>query len=472
MLTVGMSGATRDCQGNTRRDFLRAGALALGGLTLPHLLALRASAAASRMDYVRDKAVVLVFLGGGANHIETFNPNLNAPSPYCSVLGETPTSLPGVSFGSVFPQLARHAHRMAIVRSFTHSIVDHEKAIVHVLTGGTDPVGDRRQGFSIGSCYARLRGANHPRTGLPTYALVTAPETDKQYVTEKGRVQRGSWPGELGAAYAPFDPSGEGVSLANMQLNLPAERLTDRRALLQGLDNLKRQIDATGRMGSLDRFEQQAVDLLLGGASEAFDLSREDPKLLERYDTNMFRVGHVRGRPHLMRDASVGRQMLLARRLCEAGCGFVTVQNAGWDMHADGNNPGIADGMEMLGRPLDKALSAFLDDVEERGLSDKILLIITGDFGRTPKINYRGGRDHWSRLCTLAFAGGGLNMGQVIGQSDRNNGEPAGDAVSTPNLLATVMHYLFDVGQLRLDAGVPRELSRRIEQAAPIAPLF
>jgi uncharacterized protein (DUF1501 family) len=148
------------------------------------------------------------------------------------------------------------------------------------------------------------------------------------------------------------------------------------------------------------------------------------------------------------------------------------VQNAGWDMHADGNNPGIADGMEMLGRPLDKALSAFLEDIEQRGLSDKILLIITGDFGRTPKINGRGGRDHWSRLATLAFAGGGLNMGQVIGQSGRNNDEPAGDAVSTPNLLATVMHYLFDVGKMRLDPSVPRDLARRLETAPPIAPLF
>jgi hypothetical protein len=361
---------------------------------------------------------------------------------------------------------------MAIVRSFAHPVTDHEKAIVHVLTGGSDPVGDRREGFSMGACYARLRGANHPESGLPTYALVTAPETDKQYRTEKGRVQRGSWPGELGAACAPFDPSDEGASLANMSLRLPVERLSDRQALRRGLDRLRRQADASGTMESLDRFEQQAIDLLLGKAAEAFDLSREDPRLVERYETSMFRVGHLRGRPETMRAASVGRQMLLARRLCEAGCGFVTVQNAGWDMHADGNNPGIVDGMEMLGRPLDKALSAFLEDVEVRGLSETILLIITGDFGRTPKINQRGGRDHWSRLATLAFAGGGLNMGQVIGQAGRNNDEPAGDAVSTPNLLATVMHYLFDVGKLRLDPSVPRDLARRLETAAPIAPLF
>jgi hypothetical protein len=471
VLTLSAPAATRDCGGIPRRDFLRAGALALGGLTLPHLLRLRAAAAESGADYVRDKAVVLVFLGGGASHIETFNPNMDAPAPYCSAVGEVKTTLPGVAFGGVFPQLARHAQKMAVVRSFTHPVGDHEKAIVHVLTGGSDPVGDRRQGFSMGSCYARLRGANHPASGLPTYALVTAPETDNQYRTERGRIQRGSWPGELGAAYGPFDPSDE-AGMANMSLRLPVERLSDRQTLRRELDTLRRQADAGGVMESLDRFEQQAIELLLGKASEAFDLSQEDPRLVERYDTSMFRVGHVRGRPQLMRNATVGRQMLLARRLCEAGCGFVTVQNAGWDMHADGNNPGIGDGMEMLGRPLDKALSAFLEDVQERGLSEKILLIITGDFGRTPKINARGGRDHWSRLATLAFAGGGLNMGQVIGQAGRNNDEPSGDAVSTPNLLATVMHYLFDIGKVRLDPSVPRDLARRLETAAPIAPLF
>src|SRR6185437_11346428 len=122
--------------------------------------------------------------------------------------------------------------------------------------------------------------------------------------------------------------------------------------------------------------------------------------------------------------------MLLARRLIEVGAGFVTVQSAGWDMHADGNNPGIKDGMEMLGRPLDTALSAFLEDVEQRGLLDKVLVLVTGDFGRTPKINNRGGRDHWANLCTLALFGGGLNMGQVIGRSGRNNDVPATEPIA------------------------------------------
>src|SRR6185437_10502990 len=150
--------------------------------------------------------------------------------------------------------------------------------------------------------------------------------------------------------------------------------------------------------------------------------------------------------------------MLLARRLIEAGAGFVTVQSAGWDMHADGNNPGIKDGMEMLGRPLDKALSAFLEDIEQRGMLDKVLLVVTGDFGRTPKINKKGG--------------GGLNVGQVIGKSGRNNDVPATEPITPANLLSTLMHTLFDVGKLRVARGLPANLIRRIESTKPIEALF
>jgi len=163
--------------------------------------------------------------------------------------------------------------------------------------------------------------------------------------------------------------------------------------------------------------------------------------------------------------------MLMARRLVEAGCGFVTVQNSGWDMHADGNNPGIGPGMQMLGPPLDKALGAFLDDLDSRGLTEKVLLIITGDFGRTPTINARGGRDHYPKLCTLAFFGGGLARGQIIGQSSRKNDAPASDPIAPANLLSTVLHALFNVGQMRLDPAAPRELVR-LAEAAPIADLF
>jgi uncharacterized protein (DUF1501 family) len=466
MLTYFTDKPHRDCQGATRRDFLQAGSLGLGGLSLPWLLAHQALAA-GETGYVRDKAVVLLFLSGGASHIETFNPNMQSPAPYQSTTGDVATNVPGIQFGGTFPLLAQHADKMAVVRSFQHPIGGHVQAIVHLLTGGTDPLGQGLQGYSLGSMYSRLRGSNHPLTGMPTFALRNSEEVDNQYNNEKGRVEKGSRPGVLGPSYAPFIPGGQGPATENMVLNMPRNRLDDRRALLDSLDGLKRQAEADAGLDGADRYKQQAFDLILGSAADAFDLTKEDPQIVERYDTSRFRVGKK-----AFRDSQLGRHMLTARRLIEAGCGFVTVHSAGWDMHADGNNPGIHAGMEMLGRPVDRAVSAFLADLEERGLLDKVLLVITGDFGRTPKINSRGGRDHWANLCTLAFAGGGLNTGQTIGQSSRNNDEPLSEPVGTDQMLGTVMHTLFDIGQLRVTRGIPREILAKLENSPPIAGLF
>jgi hypothetical protein len=465
MLTL-VSGTVRDCSGLARRDFVRAGVLGLGGLTLPHLLAESASARAADKSYVRDRSIVLLFLGGGASHIETFNPNLDAPAPYCSVTGEVKTKIPGFTLGGTFPLLAEQADKLAVVRSFQHENSNHPKAIIHMLTGGTDPTGDGKVGQSIGSVYSRLRGANHEASGLPTYCLVTSPEIDDQYVRERERIAAGSHPGALGLAYAPFDPSGGSELLRNLNLTVPPKRLDDRKLLLSKLDNVKRSIDASGNLAGLDRFEERALDMIVRGAGEAFDITKEDARTLERYDTSNFRVGKK-----LFQPSSLGKQMLMARRLVEAGCGFVTVQNSGWDMHADGNNPGIGPGMEMLGPPVDKAVSAFLKDITARGLLDKVLLIITGDFGRTPTINARGGRDHYPGLSTLALAGGGLARGQIIGSATRKNDAPASEPITLTNLHSTVLHALFDIGQLRLQPSIPRELTR-LAESPPIPELF
>lgn len=465
MLTL-HTGSTRDCSGRSRRDFVQAGALGLASLALPQLLAAKAAAKAAGKEYVRDRSIVLLFLGGGASHIETFHPNMDAPAPYCSVTGEVQTAIPGLTLGGNFPQLARHAKKLAVVRSFAHDNSNHPKAIIHVLTGGTDPTGDGKAGFSMGSAYARLRGANHEASGLPTYCLVSSDEIDNQYVMERGRIAAGSHPGPLGPSYAPFDPRGGGQLLSNLELAVATERLDDRKLLLGKLDNIKRTVDASGNVAGLDRYERQALEMIVKGAGEAFDVSKEDPRLVERYDTSSYRVGKK-----IFQPSSLGRQMLMARRLVEAGAGFVTVQNSGWDMHADGNNPGIGPGMDMLGPPLDKAVGAFLDDLDVRGLTEKVLLIITGDFGRTPTINARGGRDHYPQLCTLAFFGGGLGRGQIIGQSSRKNDAPASDAIGLSNLFSTVLHAQFDIGQMRLDPAVPRDLAR-LAEPPPIRELF
>src|SRR6185369_15855935 len=223
------------------------------GLSLGNLLALKEAAAAARKPYVRDRSIVLLFLAGGASHIETFNPNMDAPAPFCSVTGEVKTAVPGLTLGGNFPLLAKHADKLAVVRSFTHENSNHPKAIIHVLTGGTDPTGDSKIGQSMGSVYSRIRGANNESNGLPTYCLVTSPETDDQYIRERERIEAGSHPGPLGPAFAPFDPAGGSQLLSNLNLAVAPERLDDRKTLLAKLDTVKRSIDASGNINGLDR---------------------------------------------------------------------------------------------------------------------------------------------------------------------------------------------------------------------------
>lgn len=481
MLTVGLNTGGHDCSGMHRRDFLRVGSLSLGGLVLPGLLAAGAAGAERKRGYVKDKSVVLLYLSGGASQIETFDPKMTAPEGNRSVTGEVKTSIPGVTFGGTYKELAKLADRMAIVRSHAHKVGSHEQAHVHVLSGGTDPRGDQKKGFSIGSAYARVRGTNNERTGLPTYAALNEKEVDGQYLKEIGRFNKGSWPGTLGQSYGPFmhqigwgeDGSGstrnqsQNPIAVNMRLNLDQADLNHRLSLLKSIDRFNRNLDASGTMSALDEYSAQAVTLLLGNATEAFDLEHEDHKTIERYDTSSMQIGHKKFRP-----STLGKQMLVARRLCEAGAGFVSVHSAGWDMHADKNNPGMETGMNMLGTTMDRAVSAFLEDVEARGLSEKILLVIVGDFGRSPKVQKNGGRGHWAKLCPLVFAGGGLNMGQVIGESNEKAEVPATDPIGTEDLMATVMNALFDVGQMRLDSSIPRNITQHIERGKPIEELF
>ena len=452
-----------DCTGQSRRDFLCAGTLALGSLSLADWLAASESLPPA---FVKDRCVVLLYLSGGASHIETFDPKMEAPAGIRSCTGSVDTTVPGLQFGGTFEQLSKRAKQISVVRSFQHPIGGHEQAHVHVLSGGTNAKGDQKDGFSLGSLIARLRGENDSQSGLPTYSLLTEQEVDGQYRKELGRVRKGSWPGELGTPYTPFEPGAGGNALSNMSLNIPSARFGERTSLLRSLDSWKRKAEREFKVRSSGKFNEQAFEMLVGGCTKALDLSKEDPGLIEKYDTSHIQIGHKKFRP-----STLGKQMLMARRLCESGCRFVTVHSAGWDMHADGNNPGMIRGMDMLGRTMDKAVSTFLDDVHNRGLSEKILLVVTGDFGRTPKMNKKGGRDHWAKLCTLAFAGGGLEMGKVVGKSTRNAGEPDTNPYDAANLMGTVLHSLFDLGQLRLETRFPRELLQLIDSAKPIREL-
>ncbi len=448
-----------------RRDFLRVGGLALGGLSLPGLLAARADASRRKLP-LHDKSVVFVFMHGGPSQIETFDPKMSAPREFASVNGEIPTALPGVTFGSSFPLLAGMADRLTVVRSFTTGDSRHDiKPIVSRYTSDAN----------LGTLYARVAGANRPQSGMPTNVTLYPRAVDDSAMPAIKQFGDFESAGSLGSGYAPFAPSDGGDLQENMQLNLPMVRLDDRRALLKGLDRIHRHIDRKSAFASYGDLQEQAFDTILGGVSSAFDLSQEDPRTIARYDTApLVRPESIdkkwnNHQRYADNAQSLGKLMLLARRLCERGCGFVTVTtNFVWDMHADVNNATMEEGLRYMGGPFDHAIAAFLEDVRSRGLSDDILLVCCGEMGRTPRINARGGRDHWGDLAPLLLAGGGLRPGQVIGRSSRTASEPASNPVTIPHLVSTVLHTLLDIGQVRLMPGVPPEILRAATAADPI----
>ena len=472
MLTISSKGWNRDCEGVSRRDFLRIGALGLGGLTLPNLMQARAQASEAG-SFVRNKSVVFLFLHGGPSQYETWDPKMTAPDNIRSFTGEVQTALPGVTFGGTFPRLGAMANKMAVVRSFRVGSGNHGTGRRLIITGGNSLQAP------MGSVLSRLAGTTNSVSGMPTNVVLPPRSAGPEFNRLDSRVNEIMATGQLPSEHRPFQPGGgnnqSGGLLSDMQMRVPMNQLEDRRHLLQQLGELQRGLDENG--AELDSFRQAAFNVILQGVSEAFDLSNEDPRVVERYDTGRYRIPervlrkqsrNARRIPDFA-PVALGKQMLLARRLCEAGCGFVTVTSHGWDMH--GNAFGINDGFPCLGPALDHTVSVFLEDLEARGLSDDILLVITGEMGRTPRINNRSGRDHWGNICSLALAGGGLNMGQVIGASDRQGGSPNTPPITVHNLLATIMHVMFDIGELRITQGLPTELVRAITTAQPIREL-
>jgi uncharacterized protein (DUF1501 family) len=449
-----------------RREFLRVGSLALGGLSLPGLLAAKASGAAAALHPVTDKSVVFLFMHGGPSQFETFDPKMNAPAEIRSATGEISTALPGVTIGSTYTKLAQMANRFSIVRSYTPGDAKHDiKPIINNVTNKA----------SLGAIYSRVAGATHPRTGMPTNAALYPPAVEPNSKPTTLKFGDFGSTGLLGSGCAPFAPGSGGQLQESMRLNLPKERLYDRRTLLGHLDRIHRNIDVGGTLTGMDKFQEQAFQTILGGVADAFDLSKEDPRVVARYDTSQLSRPENISRKwnnyqnYVDHGASLGKLMLLARRLCEGGCGFVTVTtNFVWDNHADNNNCGVEEGMRYCGLPFDHAVSTFLEDVHARGLSDKILLVCCGEIGRTPRINARGGRDHWGNLGPLLLSGGGLKSGKVIGQSTRDGGEAMTEPMTPSHLTSTIMNTLFDVTQLRLVPGLPTELIRTITESAPI----
>lgn len=422
MLNLWSNRKVAHCDGGTRRDFLKAGVLGMGGLSLADLLRYRAQAAQNGQS-TRNTSVVWLWLGGGPTHVETFDPKMTAPAEFRSTIGAIPTNVPGVEIGSVFEKMARISDKMAYVRSFAHTNSGHGGGTHWVMTGYNYPPADNGMGQikpGLGAILARHRGANNAVTGLPTYVRMSG--------------ILGDGPSWLGSAYAPFDTAGNARNNMNLQVTL--DRLNDRRNLLRTFDSLDRQVERSGLMQGLDSFESQAFELLQSRARETFDVSREDPRTLDLYGNN-----------------GLARQMLMARRMCEAGVGFVTLQYGGWDMHGN-----IAQSMRNTAPAVDHAVSAFVRDIHQRGLENDILLVITGEFGRTPRVNGGAGRDHWAPLSTLALSGGGLRMGQAVGESNARAEVPKTTPITPQDLMATVFHVL----------GLPQGLHYNDQSGRPV----
>lgn len=410
----------RFCDGVSRRSFLKIGGLAMGavgGVGLPEILRAQGNAGGAGSS----KAVINIFLGGGPPHQDMWEIKHDAPREVRGPFQAIETAVPGIRIGECFPRLAGMMDRLAVIRSVVGCSGSHDA--YQCMSGWSrrdnESIGGRP---GIGAAVAKLRGASDP--GVPPHVGLAAPTRHKPW-SESGS------PGFLGAAYKPFKPNGEGLS--DLTLNgITLERLQDRRALLKGLDTLKSQVDASGMMEGMDAFTQAAFGVLTSSRlAQALDLSTEDPKLVARYGDGKPYKYQYDGAP------TVNDHLLIARRLVEAGARSVSLSYGRWDSH--GKN---FDLVRDHGGKLDQAVSALVEDLEERGMLDDVTVVVWGEFGRTPRINKNAGRDHWPRVSCALLAGGGMRTGQAIGETNRLGEYAVKRPVHMQEIVATIYHNL------------------------------
>ena len=395
-----------------RRTFVQIGALGLGGWSLADHLRLTA---ASSTPLPSDTAVIQIFMGGGPSHIDMYDLKPHAPSEIRGEFSPIASSVAGYSFCEHLPRQAAVMDKLAIVRSVQHTNPSHLPASHWMMTGYEATV-SAKENFNpaIGSVVSKLRGPN--RIGLPGYVALP-----------KKQLIGGS--AYLGLAHNPFapnsDPSREEFEVKNLTAagDMSWSRMNERRNLRAGLDRLADQLEHSEDFNSLDDFSKAAYEMVTGGrAAEAFDLSQESPQLREQYGKH-----------------SGGQSCLLARRLVEAGATFVTVlSGASWDTHTDNFRT-----LKNISLPkMDSAISALVTDLYERGLDKRVLVIAHGEFGRTPHINKDAGRDHWPGAACVLFSGGGVRVGQMIGETDSRAAYPVTRPYSPGDVLSTVYHFL------------------------------
>jgi uncharacterized protein (DUF1501 family) len=450
MLKIVGSAAT-DCSGVTRRNFLQAGVLGLGGLTLAGFHRLQAAGSATS----RDTSVILFWLSGGPGPMETWDPKPDAVAQYRGPFGAIRTPVPGVQFGELLPQTARIADKLAVLRSVNHGTGDHTKANHWMLTGYEGPAFNvpdfkvqRRP--SIGSAVAKLRGPNC--AGMPPYVAVPHLRggTDNFF----------HYAAYVGGGYNPFivesDPNLPTFRVKDLTLaqGLSFERLEDRHQVLEAMDHFR----AAGERQAADRdaHYQRAFQLLTSAqVTRAFDINAEPAALRDRYGRHTF-----------------GQSALMARRLVEAGVTFVTVNCVPWDHHGTGGRYRTDVGGKLLIPPLDGAIAALVEDLIQRGLYEKTLIVAMGEFGRTPRMNADGGRDHWGNVFNVLMGCGSMNMGQAVGKSTPRGEYVADRPISPQDVASTIFHHLgIDAEQVTFNDTQNRPV-RLIEVGQPVHELF
>ena len=430
MLTVWSKRRLGTCDGVPRRDFIKAGMLGFTGLGLADALRTRA-AATSQGQSSNDRAVILYWLDGGPTQLETYDPKPYAPAEFRGPFQAISTSAPGIQINELLVEEAKVMDKVSLIRSMHHDHGDHFAAAHWMLTGylGSNSQALDPQFPSVGSVVTKLRGANQP--GVPPYVSVP-------YSATVGLQPGYNSAAYLGVAHNPFnsggDPNAADYKVPN--LNLPSDlslpRLEDRHSLLGSLDRIRREVDSSGVMDGLDSFNQQAYQLITGErARQAFDISQEDPALRDKYGRNSF-----------------GQSALLARRLVEAGVTFVTIHNGGWDHHWD-----LEQGMKSRLPSMDQSVAALISDLSDRGMLDRTMVLVMGEFGRSPRLNDGGnggpprsmgtpGRDHWGNVMSVLIGGGGIQGGRVVGASNSKGEFPAERPVKPADLLATIYQQM------------------------------
>jgi hypothetical protein len=387
------------CDGISRRNFLQIGAFG-AGLTLADMLRLRADARFPGTARSRNKAAIMIYLPGGPSHMDMYDLKPDAPVEFRGEFRAIATNVPGVQICEHFPLQAQMWDKLACVRSIV-SVDEHSDSLV--MTGYSQRENMIANHPSFGSVVSRLRGTS--QADVPPF------------VSLRG-MARGTEPGFLGIAHRPFTPSGEGLANLRLPASVDANRVAQRQELLEGFDDLRRDIDASGTMVGLDAYQQRAFEMVAsGGVRNALDLTRESQATRQRYQGV--------------------EQFLTARRLVEAGVGCVTLSIGGWDTH--GQN------FQTLRRQLpmvDRGVANLVGDLHDRGLLNDTAIVMWGEFGRTPRINQGAGRDHWAPVMSALVAGGGLRVGQAVGASTSRGERPQDRRCTVPQVLSTLYHAM------------------------------